>query len=186
VRWTFFGLVLTEQSPPIGPIPKSTAGHGIQLPITSAHAANSNADVAVVTRHNGYITPKVIMGRSVFAAARNGDPTDLQAVYDLSVYSNGGKFINVACVEVPEGISDVPFTGPAIIMLGSGRYRESDVYLACAPLASVAQQNAWHFFTRIDSGGNPQWAPDQRAFIALFDARLAGSRPNSPPKPTVH
>ena len=144
------------------------------FPITSAHAASSSAGVVGVTRHNGYISPKVVMGRSVFAAARNGDPTDLQAVYDLSVYSNGGKFINVACVEVPEGISGVPFTGPAIIMCGSGRYRESDVYLACAPLGSVAQQNAWHFLTGLDSRGNPQWTADQRAAIALFDQPQVG------------
>jgi hypothetical protein len=144
------------------------------FPITAAHASNSNASVSVITRHNGYTSPNIVMGRSVFALARNGNPTDLQALYDFSVYNNGGKFINVAFAEITEGITGAPFAGPAMLAWGSGRYRQSNVYFACAPLGSVAQQGAWRFFTGVDARGNPQWTSDQRASAALFDQPQVG------------
>ena len=50
------------------------------FPITAAHAANAAAAVSAVTRHNGFVKPNIVMGRSVFALARNGDPTDLQTL----------------------------------------------------------------------------------------------------------
>jgi hypothetical protein len=143
------------------------------FPITGPHVARADSGMAD-TRHNGFVNPNIVMGRSVFAIARNGDPTDLQALFDFSVSNNGGQFINVACVEVPEGIAGVPFSGAAVLAWGSGRYRESDVYLACAPLASVAQQNAWHFLTGLDTRGNPQWSSDQRAAAALFHQPQVG------------
>ena len=80
----------------------------------------------------------------------------------------------MACVEVPEGIPKAAFAGPAVLAWGSGRYRESDAYLACAPLGSVTQQNAWHFFTGLDANGNPQWSSDQGSSVALFDQPQVG------------
>jgi hypothetical protein len=111
------------------------------------------------------------MGRTVLAIAHNNDPTDLQALFDFSVLRNGGKFLNVACVVVPEGIPGVPFTGPALLAWGSGRYRESNVYFGCAPLASANQASTWHFFT--GQGGGP-WTSDQRSAVALFNHPQVG------------
>jgi hypothetical protein len=111
------------------------------------------------------------MGRTVLAIARNNDPTDLQALYDFSVLHAGGNFINVACV-VSAGLAGLPFEGPALLAWGSGRYRASNVYLACAPLSAARQPSAWYFFTGLES--IPRWSADQRSSVALFDQPQVG------------
>ena len=77
-----------------------------------------------------------VMGRSVLTRAVNGDPTDLVCLYDVSIARRGGKFINVSCVVVDDGVVGLPFRGPALLVWGSGLYRASDAYLACVPLAA--------------------------------------------------
>jgi hypothetical protein len=110
-----------------------------------------------------------LMGRTVLATAHNNDPTDLRVLYDFSVLRDGGKFINVSCVIAPAGVTGLPLEGPALLAWGSGRYRQSNVYLACAPLGAVTQSSAWHFFTGQGSGTPmPQWGSDQRSAAALF------------------
>ena len=109
------------------------------------------------------------MGRTVLAAARNNDPTDLEALYDFSVLHNGGKFLNVACATAPAGVTGLPFDGPALLAWGSARYRESNVYLAAVPLEAANQQSAWRFLTDAGTGGlGPQWSSDQRSAAPLF------------------
>ena len=39
----------------------------------------------------------------------------------------GGHFINVAPAIAPGGVPGLPFDGPAVLMWGSGHYRESNV-----------------------------------------------------------
>jgi Domain of unknown function (DUF4185) len=134
------------------------------FPINAPGATGLGAHLAAVTGRTGYPGGKTLMGRTVLAAARNNDPTDLHALYDFSVLRQGGKFINVACVIEPNGVPGLPFTGPALLAWGSGRYRESNVYLACATLGAIQQQSSWHFFT----GQGSQWSSDQRLSAPMF------------------
>jgi len=108
------------------------------------------------------------MGRTVLAAARNNNPTDLHVQYDFSIYKQGGKFLNVACVIAPNGFPGFPFQGAALLGWASGRYRESNVYLCCAPLNGIGLQSAWRFLTGPGPSANPQWGSDQRAAADLF------------------
>jgi hypothetical protein len=112
---------------------------------------------------------KDYMGRTVLALAQEGDPTDLRWLYDVSVLRQGGRFINVACAVVDDGLAGLPFEGPALVVWGSGRYRESDVYLASVPLADIEQRSAWRFLDGLDAGSEgPRWGPDETSAVPLF------------------
>lgn len=108
-----------------------------------------------------------VMGRSVLTRAVDGDPTDLRCLYDFSVIQQGGRFVNVSCVVVPDGLPGLPFRGPALLAWGSGLYRASDAYLACVPLGSVEDVDGWRYLSGTRAG-RPDWSEDERDAIALF------------------
>jgi hypothetical protein len=109
------------------------------------------------------------MGRTVLMKARNGDPTDLHWLYDMSVLGRGGRFLNVACTTSGTTVPGLPFAGPALLAWGSGRYRESHVYFGCAPLASVEDRSSWRFFAGVEAGSQrPLWTDLEAAATALF------------------
>ena len=109
-----------------------------------------------------------VMGRSVLTRAVRGDPTDLTYLYDVSVARSGGKFINASCVVVDEAPPGSPWRGPVVLVWGSGRYRASDAYLACVPLASVEDRGSWRFFGGLDGAQRPSWSDDEADAVALF------------------
>jgi hypothetical protein len=110
-----------------------------------------------------------VMGRSVLTRAVNGDPGDLRCLYDVSVVAEGGRFVNVSCVVVPQGLPGLPFRGPALLVWGSGLYRASDAYLACVPLGSVENPERWRYLAGTDPrSGRPDWSSDERDATALF------------------
>ena len=139
----------------------------LPFPITEPQAAHAESHIAALTRSSG---SGVLMGRTVLAIAHNNDPTDLHSLYDFSVLRRGGKFINVACSIVKQGLSGLPFKGPALIAWGSGRYRESNVYLACVPLAQVRDDLfAWRYFAGNGSStSRPVWITRQESSVPLF------------------
>jgi hypothetical protein len=108
-----------------------------------------------------------VMGRSVLTRAVNGDPTTLSCLYDFSIARLGGKFVNVSCVVSDEDLSGLPFRGPALLAWGSGRYRASDAYLACAPPRSVENEECWRYFCGIDRR-RPTWSENEGDAVALF------------------
>jgi hypothetical protein len=110
-----------------------------------------------------------VMGRSVLTRAVDGDPTNLTCLYDFSVVRRGGRFVNVSCVVVPDGLPGLPFRGPALLAWGSGRYRASDAHLACVPLARVEDRGGWRYLAgREPRSGGPAWSEDERDAVALF------------------
>jgi hypothetical protein len=110
-----------------------------------------------------------VMGRSVLTRAVNGDPTDLRWLYDFSVVQQGGKFVNVSCVVLHDGLPGLPFRGPALLVWGSGLYRASDAYLACVPLGSVETVDRWRYLCGTDlRSRQPIWSEDERDALALF------------------
>jgi hypothetical protein len=145
------------------------------FPITPPGAAREASPVAADTRHNG--GHRTLMGRSVLASALNNDPTNLRMLYDVSRLDEDGKFINVAVAKVTHGLPDLPFEGPAMLVWGSGRYRDSDAYLACLPLESVEKPTEWRFFTGLADDGrvtHPRWSSQQREASPLFLHRQIG------------
>ncbi len=99
----------------------------------------------------------------------NGDPTNLLCLYDLSIARHGGKFINVSCVAVQDGLAGLPFDGPALLVWGSGRYRASDAYLACVPLGAVEDRDRWRFWCGLETRSQrPLWSENERDAVALF------------------
>ena len=109
-----------------------------------------------------------VMGRSVLTRAVDGDPTDLTYVHDVSVVRAGGRFVNVSCTVVPDGLAGLPCRGPAVLLWGSGLYRASDPYLACVPFGSVEDRHGWRFLAGVDRSGRPVWSEDERDAGALF------------------
>ena len=67
----------------------------------------------------------VVMGSSALCRPRNNgdDLTDLEWVFDLSIESNSGRFINAAPVVTQVPPVGLPFAGPAVLVWGSGRCR---------------------------------------------------------------
>ena len=108
-----------------------------------------------------------VMGRSVLTRAVAGDPTDLTHLYDFSVVRDGGRFANVSCVVAPEAPDGLPFRGPALLAWGSGRYRASHPYLACAPLPAVERRESWRYWSGTEHG-RPAWSADERDAAPLF------------------
>ena len=134
---------------------------------TAGFSANGHMYVIRTTDHYRE-AGREVMGRSVLTRAVNGDPTDLTCLYDLSVVRSGGTFVNVSCVVVAGGLAGLPFRGPALVAWGSGRYRASDAHLACVPLGSVEDENAWRYFCGTDGVGRPAWSDHERDARALF------------------
>ncbi len=123
---------------------------------------------------------QVVMGRTYLSVADGDDPTRLRALYVVSVANMtpalDGHFINIACKVVPHQHpslnGSLPFSGPALLLWGSGRYRNSHVYLAAVPLANVESRSAWWFYT-----GSPSspWSPDEHQARPLFEGeRIVG------------
>ena len=146
--------------------PESNVSIGVFEVPTGGFATDSAVYVFFTTDH----TDSEVMGRCVLGRAVSvplvpnlHDPTSLVHVYDVSVLANGGKFINVAPVVLRGGHPHLPFAGDAVLMWGSGQYRESDVYLAAMPLVDVENRDAWWYWAGdragLETGGVAGGAP---------------------------
>lgn len=133
-----------------------------------------------------------IMGRTVLAKAIDNDPTNLRMLYEVSALIKGGKFINIACLTaglpnswspavegLPEGL---PFNGPALLVWGSGQYRQSGVSFACVPLDAIEEgMSAWQFFAGFRFSGRvgrslwrPRWSRLQSEAEAVVSQQVVG------------
>lgn len=116
-------------------------------------------------------TPQVTMERSVVARS-DDDGESFSLLYELS----SRYFINVSIVDV--GADDWELlpadTGGGLVMFGSGRYRESDVYLAFQPSAAVEDRNAIRYFAGVDDLGDPLWSEDEAEALPLFEQPCVG------------
>ncbi len=69
----------------------------------------------------------------------------------------GGKFVEMALHEAPAGYG---LTQPAILMWGSGVYRQSDVYLAMVPTGAFESGTGTNYFTGL-TNGQPTWSANE-------------------------
>jgi hypothetical protein len=147
--------------------PTIDAGNWHQpFPIAPPGAASLNSPLTALTRTSRW--RGTLMGRTVLTAARNNDPTDLISLYDVSRLDHGGKFINISCAVVAAR-KELPFDSAALLAWGSGRYRHSDVFLACIPVRDVRTPSAWRYCTGIEErSGGPLWSSHQPSAAPLF------------------
>ena len=165
IRLTFASLGSRFACPRVarpGGAPVSTRAFEVPL---DGFSANGHMYVFRSTEHYRE-AGREVMGRSVLTRAVGGDPTNLICLYDFSVVRGGGRFANVSCVVVPDGLPGLPFRGPALLAWGSGRYRCSDAYLACVPLAAVEDRTRWRY--RCGTGACPDWSADEADAAPLF------------------
>src|SRR5690606_378322 len=95
------------------------------------------------------------MGRSVIAKSKDDGHT-FTKLYDLS----NTKFVNVSLVKTRSTSAyPEPVDTDIQVMMGSGRYRESDVYLAYQRGDQIEEKSLQYFSGLID--GSPSWTQDE-------------------------
>ena len=99
-----------------------------------------------------------VMMRSVLARS-DDNATTFTRVHDLST----DKLVNVSAV-LRDG---------EVYLFGSGRFRESDVFLARVPLTDIEDRSAYRFYAGSD-GCAAQWTPDEALAAPLFGPACVG------------
>ncbi len=113
---------------------------------------------------------RVTMGRSVLAAS-DDDGATFRLLYDVSTQ----HFINVSPVVVgARSWSGLPVArGNALLLFGSGTYRQSDVRLACQPADLIADRTAIRYWAGTRDG-KPRWSARERDAEPLFRHPVVG------------
>jgi Domain of unknown function (DUF4185) len=107
------------------------------------------------------------MGRSVMAVSSDAG-RNFQKLYDLSILSQGGKFINVSMLEVDgRNFTTLP-PEPCVLIWGSGSYRQSDVFLAFVPSAQIGNKSAIRYLSGVN-GSVPSWSWVETYAESLFN-----------------
>lgn len=146
---------------------------GIMIPGVSTTGAFEVPTGGVVIDDQFYIwittdhSETVAMGRSVVATASrvNAKNAAFSKVYDLSTT----KFINVSPVRVKNSEWDLlpQHEGDGLLLFASGKYRESQVYLAYQPLSEIRNKNAIRYFAGIKDG-KPLWNKSEKDAQPIF------------------
>ncbi|MEX0720751.1 MAG: DUF4185 domain-containing protein [Balneolaceae bacterium] len=121
------------------------------------------------TDHN----PPVTMGRSVVATTDNPDDAQFTYLYDFS----SRNFINVSIVQVESSDWELlpeEENGKGLVILGSGSYRESDVYLAYQPQAEIRNRKSIQYFAGVDENDEPLWSSGEDDSVPLFEHPCVG------------
>lgn len=109
------------------------------------------------------------MGRSILARSNNDGMKTFQYLYDYSV----SKFINISVVQDDasnwQGLPANNSSEEGLITFGSGRYRESKLYLLYQPANEIENPNSRNFFAGVDSEGNPIWENFESEALPLFE-----------------
>lgn len=114
---------------------------------------------------------EVIMERSVLARSDDGGQT-----FSFVSGFSSRHFINVSIVTVDASEWDLlpENRGEGLIIFGSGRYRESDIYLAFQPASDIESPSARRFFAGVDDDGNPLWNSSELKAVPLFEHPCVG------------
>lgn len=114
---------------------------------------------------------KVVMGRCVVAAS-DDDGETFRYLYDLSTK----YFINVSLVQtdLSQWTGFPTSSGPGLVMLGSGTYRNSDVRLAFQPAEKIESPDGIEYFSGLDSFSRPMWSLREEDAVPLFHQPCVG------------
>lgn len=114
-------------------------------------------------------TPENKMGRTVLASSDDGGRTFVQ-----HRTISAAKFINISAHHA-DAMTLPGFDGEAVLLWGSGRYRQSDPYLAVVPAAGFADLDGIRYFRGVDpETGEPDWTADEADAAPLFDQPCIG------------
>jgi hypothetical protein len=146
--------------------------HPLTIPGISQHAFEVPTEGITVNNrmyiyHTTDHSPVLTMGRSVLARSNGDGGRTFSYLYDMSV----NRFINVSIVKrdlsdwdlLPEG------SGDALVIFGSGKYRESPVFLAIQPASEIEDKNSIRYFAGIDGSKNPLWTENESSALPLFE-----------------
>lgn len=116
---------------------------------------------------------RILPTRSVLARSVDGGYTFGNSLYTLST----NKFIHVS-VQIVENnkINGLPSkTGHGLLMWGTGKYRQSDIYLAYMSLEDLETRSSILYFTGFEeNSNNPVWTKDEVFAKELFSAGCIG------------
>lgn len=99
-------------------------------------------------------------------------PTTFQSVRTISELP-AGKFIRMSMHVQPGPIGGLPPGGPFVFTWGTGKFRESDVYLAVTPVSQFESGKGMRYFAGLDSSNAPSWSDNESdAFPIVKDGTL--------------
>ncbi len=162
------GISLTfNSSPPIvDNISQLTAEH----PIEGLGIGN---EMYVYFTTDMYKEKRIMPTRTVLARSVDGGYSFGNSLYTLST----NKFIHVS-VQIIENnkINGLPKkTGYGLLIWGTGKYRQSDLYLAYMPLEDLATRSSIFYFAGFQENSNePDWKLDEVHAKELFSAGCIG------------
>jgi hypothetical protein len=116
---------------------------------------------------------RILPTRSVLAKSIDGGYKFGNSLYTLST----NKFIHVSVQIVDnDKIQGLPkSTGKGLLLWGTGKYRESDIYLAYMPLDEITNRSSISFFSGFEMDSNrPSWKADESLAKPLFSASCIG------------
>ncbi|HZA06443.1 MAG TPA: DUF4185 domain-containing protein [Nitrososphaeraceae archaeon] len=116
---------------------------------------------------------RIFPTRTVLAKSTDGGYKFGHSLYTLSTE----KFIHVSVQIIDnDKIDGLPkSTGKGLLLWGTGKYRQSDVYLAFMPLDDVLNRNSISFFTGFEDNSNkPLWQSNESLARPLFSADCVG------------
>ncbi len=179
-----FGDVWIENGDPLGFTTDTIAADGINLEfVTKPDGAYKKLEIPGVSMEgmevpvegvswngNMYLYCATdVMKKSVLAKSSD-DGLTFTKLYDVS----DSKFINLNLVK---GVADENYPVPAgteiQIIFGSGKYRESNVYLAFQRGDQIESKSIY-YFKGLNHEGEPTWTSDESAALALFDQPCVG------------
>ena len=83
-------------------------------------------------------------------------------------------FINVSIIKTDNSDWKPSVNYTHLLIFGSGKYRNSNVYLAIQPKNSIEDKNSIQYFKGIDSNKNPIWTKKESEAKSLFNQSCVG------------
>lgn len=108
--------------------------------------------VVVSTNHS---RDRAATDRSVLT--RFTPPTSFQPLRTISQLP-AGRFVKMSLRREPRPVPGLPGDGPFVLMWGTGKYRESDAYLAIVPEAHFETGRGTRYFAGLDASRTPTWS----------------------------
>ncbi len=87
-------------------------------------------------------------------------PATFQPLRTISALP-AGRFLKMSLHEQPGPIPGLPAGGPFVLIWGTGAYRESDLYLAIAPVGQFESGAGTRYFSGLNESGAPLWSESE-------------------------
>lgn len=154
-----------------------TDDHGIYNPLTVPGISQNAFEVPtegvfidgqMYLYHTTDHSEQNMMGRSVLARSNNDGYKTFEYLYDYSV----SKFINISVVKVNASKwNGLPQDGSTegLITFGSGKYRQSKLFLLYQPSKEIENPDSRKFFAGVDEDKNPVWESHESKAKPLFN-----------------